>query len=83
MAQRKKPVSRTKVKTVLSDDYTLLEKYCIALNEYYRALRVAGFPTDICMSMIQDKDSYPDWLIPDLPNKINPLKYVDDDEDDD
>ena len=53
----------------------------VALNEYYRALRVAGFPTDICMSMIQDKDSYPDWLIPDLPNKINPLKYVDDDED--
>jgi hypothetical protein len=80
MAQRKKPVSRTKVKTVLSDDYTLLEKYCIALNEYYRALRVAGFPTDICMSMIQDKDSYPDWLIPDLPNKINPLKYVDDED---
>lgn len=81
MAQRKKPVSRTKVKTVLSDDYTPLEKYCIALNEYYKALRVAGFATDICMSMIQDKDSYPDWLIPDLPNKINPLKYVDDDED--
>jgi hypothetical protein len=83
MAQRKKPVSRTKVKSVLSDDYTLLEKYCISLNEYYKALRVAGFPVDICISMIQDKASYPDWIIPDLPNKINPLKYVDDDEDDD
>jgi hypothetical protein len=82
MAPRKKP-TRTKVKTVLNDDYTPLEKYCISLNEYYKALRVAGFPTDICMSMIQDRDSYPDWLIPDLPNKINPLKYVDDDEDDD
>jgi hypothetical protein len=32
--------------------------------------------------MIQDKDSYPDWLIPDLPNKINPLKYVDDEDED-
>lgn len=82
MAPRKKPI-RTKVKTVLNDDYTPLEKYCISLNEYYKALRVAGFPTDICMSMIQDRDSYPDWLIPDLPNKINPLEYVDDDEDDD
>jgi hypothetical protein len=83
MAQRKKPVRQTKVRTVNSDDYTPLEKYCIALNEYYKALRVAGFPTDICMGMIQDRDSYPDWLIPDLPNKINPLKYVDDDEDED
>jgi hypothetical protein len=81
MAPRKKP-TRTKVKTVLSDDYSPLEKYCISLNEYYKALRVAGFPTDICMGMIQDRNSYPDWLIPDLPNKINPLEYVDDDEDD-
>lgn len=81
MAPRKKPI-RTKVKTVLSDDYSPLEKYCISLNEYYKALRVAGFPTDICMGMIQDRNSYPDWLIPDLPNKINPLEYVDDDEDD-
>jgi hypothetical protein len=83
MAQRKKPTTRTKVKSVLSDDYTLLEKYCISLNEYYKALRVAGFPVDISISMIQDKASYPDWIIPDLPNKINPLKYVDDDEDED
>lgn len=83
MAPRKKPVRQTKVSTVNSDDYTPLEKYCIALNEYYKALRVAGFPIDICLTMISDKDSYPDWLIPDLPNKINPLKYVDDDEDED
>jgi hypothetical protein len=83
VAPRKKPTTRTKVKSVLSDDYTLLEKYCISLNEYYKALRVAGFPVDISISMIQDKASYPDWIIPDLPNKINPLKYVDDDEDED
>lgn len=83
MAPRKKPTTRTKVKSVLSDDYTLLEKYCISLNEYYKALRVAGFPVDISISMIQDKASYPDWIIPDVPNKIDPLKYIDDDEDED
>ena len=83
MAPRKKPTTRTKVKSVLSDDYTPLEKYCISLNEYYKALRVAGFPVDISISMIQDKASYPDWIIPDLPNKIDPLKYIDDDEDED
>jgi hypothetical protein len=81
MAARKKPVHRTKVKTVLSDDYTPLEKHCIALNEYYKALRVAGFPIDICLGMLQDKNSYPDWIIPDLPNKIDPLEYIDEDED--
>lgn len=83
MAPRKKPTTRTKVKSVLSDDYTPLEKYCISLNEYYKALRVAGFPVDISLAMIQDKASYPDWIIPDLPNKIDPLKYIDDDEDED
>jgi hypothetical protein len=83
VAPRKKPTTRTKVKSVLSDDYTPLEKYCISLNEYYKALRVAGFPVDISISMIQDKASYPDWIIPDLPNKIDPLKYIDDDEDED
>lgn len=81
MAERKKP-TRTKVKTVLSDDYSILEKYCISLNEYYKALRVGGFSEGIAISMIQDKSSYPDWILPDLPNKINPLKYVDDDEED-
>lgn len=82
MAAKKKPVRKTaKVRTVLSDDYTPLEKYCIGLNEYYKALRVAGFPIDICLTMISDKDSYPDWIIPDLPNKIDPIPY--DDEDDD
>ena len=81
MAARKKPVRRTKVATVLSDDYTPLEKYCIAVNEYYKALRVAGFPVDISLSMIQDRNSYPDWIIPDLPNKIDSVPY--DDEDDD
>lgn len=82
MAARKKPVRQTKVRTVNSDDYTPLEKYCISLNEYYKALRVAGFPIDICLTMIQDKDSYPDWIIPDLPNKIDPLEYIDDEDDD-
>lgn len=81
MAARKKPVRKAKVATVLSDDYSPLEKYCIAINEYYKALRVAGFSEGIAISMIQDVESYPDWIIPDLPNKIDNIPY--DDEDDD
>ena len=81
MAERKKPVRKAKVATVLNDDYSMLEKHCIAVNEYYKALRVAGFSEGIALSMIQDIGSYPDWIIPDLPNKIDNIPY--DDEDDD
>jgi DNA-binding XRE family transcriptional regulator len=78
---RKKPVRRTKVRTVENDDYTPLEKYCISINEYFKALRVAGFSEAIALSMIQSVESYPNWIIPDLPNKIDNIPY--DDEDDD
>ena len=49
---------------VMDDTYSALEMYCIGLNEYYKALRKAGFSTDIAMAMIMDKPSYPDWLLP-------------------
>ena len=49
---------------VMDDTYSALEMYCIGLNEYYKALRKAGFSTDIAMAMIMDKASYPDWLLP-------------------
>jgi hypothetical protein len=82
MAARKKPVRRTKVTTVLNDDYSMLEKHCIAINEYFKALRTAGFSEAVALAMIQDVESYPNWIIPDLPNKIDNIPY-DDDEDDD
>jgi len=71
-----------KVKALEDQGYTPLEQYCIGLNEYYRALRKAGFPVDICLSMIMDPYSYPDWI---LPKRINDnpsnLPGFDDDED--
>ena len=57
-----------KVKAVEDQMYSPLESYCIGLHEYYKALRKAGFATDICMSMIMDPFSYPDWI---LPKRIN------------
>lgn len=74
-----------KVKAVEDQMYSALEAYCIALHEYYKALRKAGFATDICMGMIQDPISYPDWI---LPKRINdnpsllPDYYPDDDDED-
>jgi hypothetical protein len=84
MAARKKPVKRTTVKTVRDESYSRLELYCIAMNEYYKALRVAGFPTDVCMTVMMDRSSWPDWMLPDIgmPNKMDPLEYIDDEDED-
>jgi hypothetical protein len=84
MAARKKPVKRVAVKTVRDESYSKLERYCIAMNEYYKALRVAGFPVDVAMSVMMDRDSWPDWMLPDvgMPNKMDPLEYIDDEDED-
>lgn len=77
----KKRVTRTK-KAISLEDYSAMDAYCIALHEYYKSLRRAGFASDICLSMIQDKASYPDWILPSLPNEIKPVPYEDDEDDD-
>lgn len=79
---RKKPVKRVAVKTVRDDNYSALENYCIALNEYYKALKVAGFDGATALSLIMEKSSYPDWLLPAMPNKIDPIEYIDDEDED-
>jgi len=52
------------------------------LNEYYKALRKAGFNEGLALFMITDVQSYPGWILPD---PIDPEKFGDyqDDEDDD
>ena len=51
------------------------------MNEFYKALRRAGFAVDLCLAIITDRDAYPDWALPSLPNRIDNIPY--DDEDDD
>lgn len=78
-AKRKKQVKRPTV--VHDENYTPMEQYAIALNEWYKALRKAGFSSDICMTMLMDKSSYPDWIMPKMPNfsPIAPNEEEDDD----
>lgn len=52
---------RKKVETVTDESYTKLEMYCIWLHEYYTALIRAGFKSDIAMTFVIDKGSYPEW----------------------
>lgn len=61
--------------------YSALDAHAIALNEWYKSLRRAGFSTDLALGIILEKDSFPDWILPKLPNKIDPMPYEDDDED--
>ena len=79
MAQRKRAPREKKV--IDLETYSALDAYCIALHEYYKSLRKSGFSEDMAFWLILDKDSYPDWILPKIPNKIDSQPYEDDDED--
>lgn len=81
MAAKKKP---SRVKTVRFEDYTPLEIRAIQIREWYIALRKAGFPVDIAITLCVDPSGQPEWF--DLPKKesedIGRAPYYDDEEDD-
>lgn len=70
-----------KKKVIDLHDYSALDAHAIALNEWYKSLRRAGFSVDLALGIIVEPDAFPDWILPSLPNKIDPLPYEDDDED--
>ena len=69
---RKKPESKNtaakKVSTVRDEELSPLDIHAIQLNELYKSLRKAGFPVDICLTLVTDKGAHPDWFykVPDL-----------------
>jgi len=63
------------------DTYNALDSWAITLNEMYKALRRSGFAVDIALAIIVDRDAYPDWILPSLPNRIDNIPYDDEDED--
>ena len=80
---RKKKVRTPRViKPIENPEYNKLETYCIWLNEYYNALRKAGFKTDIALSIIMDSDSYPDWVSFKLPSSDTIEKIIDEEDED-
>ena len=70
-----------KKKVIDLDTYSALDAYAISMNEFYKSLRKAGFAVDLSLAVITDRDAYPDWILPSLPNRIDNIPY--DDEDDD
>lgn len=72
-----------KRKVIDLDTYNALDAWAISLHEMYRALRRAGFHTDIALGLIMEKDAYPDWILPAKPiekiGSIDPDELEDDD----
>jgi len=62
------------------DTYSALDAYAIALNEYFKSLKRAGFSEKHCFWLISDRESFPDWIIPNLPNRIDNIPYEDDED---
>jgi hypothetical protein len=63
------------------DTYNALDAYCISLNEYFKSLKKAGFSEDMAFWLLLDRDSYPDWILPSIPDRVDRIPYEDDDED--
>lgn len=70
-----------KKKVIDLDTYNALDQWAISLNEMYKALRRAQFSVDIALAIIMERDAYPDWILPNLPNKIDNLPYEEDEDD--
>jgi hypothetical protein len=73
-------MAKTRKKVIDLDTYSKLDAYAISMNEFYKALRRAGFAVDLALAIIVEQAAYPDWLIPELPNKIDSIPYEDDED---
>jgi hypothetical protein len=70
-----------KKKVIDLDTYNALDAWAISLHEMYSSLRRAGFGVDIAFGIIMERDAYPDWILPALPNRIDNIPYEDEDDD--
>jgi hypothetical protein len=67
-------------KAIELEDYTALDAYCIALHEWFKSLKRAGFSDSWIVVLITDKQAYPDWILPKIPNDLEPKPYEDDED---
>jgi len=68
-------------KVIDLDTYNELDAWAISLQEMYKSLRKAGMSVELALAIIVEPSAYPDWILPKLPNQIEPMPYEDDDED--
>jgi hypothetical protein len=70
-----------KKKVIDLDTYNALDAYAISMHEFYKSLRKAGFAVDLCLAIIVERSAYPDWILPEIPNRIDNIPYEDEDDD--
>jgi hypothetical protein len=71
-------------KAIDLEAYSMLDQYCIGLNEYYKSLRRAGFSSEMSLAILLEPLTYPATILPTpnwLPNLPGEIPYDDDDED--
>ena len=80
MAAKKKPARRRR--SVARKETTAMDMHAIALHEWYQSLRRAGFSVELTLGLMDNKNSMPEWLLPQTADTdITP--FHDDDEDED
>jgi hypothetical protein len=67
-------------KAIELQDYSALDAYAIGLNEFYKSLRRAGFSVDLALAIIIEPNAFPDWILPKMPNDLEPKPYEDDED---
>jgi hypothetical protein len=67
-------------KVIELDTYNALDAWAISLQEMYRALRRAGMSVDLALAIIIEPSAYPDWILPKIPNDLEPKPYEDDED---
>ena len=49
-------------KAKVNENFSELDVYCIWLNEYYESLLRSGFTHSVALTLLMDKESYPEWV---------------------
>ena len=64
-------------------DYSVLDQYCIGLNEYYKSLRRSGFSVEHALYLITAPQTYPATILPQpnwLPDQADYSDFEDDED---
>jgi hypothetical protein len=72
-------------KAIDLEAYSMLDQYCIGLNEYYKSLRRAGFTPEMSLAILLEPLTYPATILPTpnwLPQSPDRIPYDDDDDED-
>jgi hypothetical protein len=72
-------------KAIDLEAYSMLDQYCIGLNEYYKSLRRAGFTVELSLAILLEPLTYPATILPTpnwLPLSPDRIPYDDDDDED-